>query len=183
MEAWLGDAANLERARAAAQSPGVSEAQAQTLAVVEKAKGGPEFGRGWVGAGAPARGLAPPSCAQATAILRPPTPTHHAGHPHPSQALEVNQLPPAAAPLRERLNTLEAELQAARNGMAMGYTNPETGAFVPASPVQLRNLMRTHPNEAVRKACYAGLRTVGPAVAPAFCDIIKLRNALARNHG
>jgi hypothetical protein len=96
------------------------------------------------------------------------------------KAFDVNQLPtPEAASLREELNSLEAALQQARNGMKLGYTHPATGAFTEASGVQLRNLMRTSPDEKLRKAAYEGLRSIGPAVLPAFCEIVKKRNALA----
>jgi hypothetical protein len=39
------------------------------------------------------------------------------------------------------------------------------GTFHKASSVQLRNLMRTSDDEAVRQACYKGLRSIGPHVA------------------
>ena len=39
------------------------------------------------------------------------------------------------------------------------------GVFHKASSVQLRNLMRTSDDEAVRQACYEGLRSIGPHVA------------------
>ncbi len=53
-----------------------------------------------------------------------------------------------------KLNALEAELAQSRNGMKLGYTDPDTGAFVAASSVLLRNLARTSPDERLRKACY-----------------------------
>ena len=51
--------------------------------------------------------------------------------------------------------------------------------FHKASSVQLRNLMRTSDDEAVRQACYEGLRSIGPHVADKFAEIVKLRNKLA----
>jgi hypothetical protein len=39
------------------------------------------------------------------------------------------------------------------------------GVFHKASSVQLRNLMRTSDDEAMRQACYEGLRSIGPHVA------------------
>eukprot|EP00879_Flechtneria_rotunda_P031515 GHRR01034434.1.p1 GENE.GHRR01034434.1~~GHRR01034434.1.p1 ORF type:complete len:600 (+),score=162.71 GHRR01034434.1:561-2360(+) len=87
---------------------------------------------------------------------------------------------PAASQLKESLNEQEAKLAAARNTMKLGYTDPETGSFTPASSVQLRNLMRVADNEAVRKSAYEGLRSVGPFVCEAFLKIVKDRNKLAR---
>jgi hypothetical protein len=101
-----------------------------------------------------------------------------------ARAFAVNQLPtPEAASLRQELNTLEAELQDDRNGLKLGYTHPETGAFVEASGVQLRNLMRNSPQEGLRRAAYVALRSIGPAVLPKFCEIVKRRNALAAQVG
>lgn len=45
------------------------------------------------------------------------------------------------------------------------------GAFHKASSVQLRNKMRTDDDEAVRQACYDGLRSIGPAVAGARAGV------------
>ena len=57
---------------------------------------------------------------------------------------------PAAKELKDKIIRLENELAAARNKMPLGYTNPTDGLFVKASSVQLRNLMRSSPDEAVR---------------------------------
>ena len=85
---------------------------------------------------------------------------------------------PAAIELKGKINMLEAELAGDRNHMELGYTNLE-GQFVKASSVQLRNIVRTSDNEALRKACLEGLRSIGPFVAPKFVEIVKLRNQLA----
>ena len=56
--------------------------------------------------------------------------------------------------MQAKLNALEAELATSRNGMRLGYTEPDSGEFVAASSVLLRNLARTSPDERLRKACY-----------------------------
>lgn len=91
---------------------------------------------------------------------------------------------PEARALKERLNTLEAELAKERNAMALGYADPAAGgAFVKASSVQLRTNMRVSDQEPLRAACYQGLRAIGPVVAPRFLDIVRARNRLARLMG
>lgn len=90
---------------------------------------------------------------------------------------------PRAKELKERLNSLEAELAAARNTMALGYKDPVDGAFKPASSVQLRDTMRISDDEPTRKACYEGMRTIGPFVAERFIEIVKARNTMARLMG
>lgn len=89
---------------------------------------------------------------------------------------------PRVAEGKERVNTLEAELAQSRNSMALGYTDAQ-GTFHKGSSVQLRNKMRTEDDEAVRKACYEGLRSIGPAVAEKFAEIVKVRQALAKTAG
>jgi Zn-dependent oligopeptidase len=89
---------------------------------------------------------------------------------------------PAAIALKERINELEATLAEHRNRMQLGYTAPD-GSFVKASSVQLRNLMRNSDDEAVRAACLEGLRSIGTFVAEGFCEIVKLRNQLAKGLG
>eukprot|EP00798_Chlamydomonas_sp_ICE-L_P006884 gene6884-30858_t len=91
---------------------------------------------------------------------------------------------PMAKDLKEKLNTLEAELSAARNDMALGYSDPTAGGeFKKASSVQLRNTMRVEPDEAIRKACYEGVCTIGPFVAERFLGIVKARNKMAKGLG
>ncbi|KAI8830928.1 oligoendopeptidase [Chytriomyces cf. hyalinus JEL632] len=84
--------------------------------------------------------------------------------------------------MREQLNALEAKLAEDRRGMKLGYTNA-SGAFVEASSVQLRSVMRTSEDESLRKACYEAMRSIGPFVAPQFVEITKVRNKLARSLG
>ncbi|GBF88826.1 oligoendopeptidase f [Raphidocelis subcapitata] len=85
-----------------------------------------------------------------------------------------------AKELKEKLNTLEAELAGARNKMALGLKDPSTGEFRAASSVQLRNLMRVEDAEPTRRAAFDALRAIGPFVAGRFCEIVKARNELAR---
>ncbi len=184
--------------------------------------------------------------------MRTCTLIHTNTHPHALPYLQTYLTEdPRVAEAKERVNELEAELQNARNGMELGYTDPQVpapprpacwgpvrvasagcrcarcirrslyrrlghakgpgvhlycaahrgvrrynrmgapwapllapglvtaspgcrlpplcaqGAFHKASSVQLRNKMRTDDDEAARKACYEGLRSIGPFVAGA----------------
>lgn len=89
---------------------------------------------------------------------------------------------PAVVAQKDKINKLEAELAQSRNKMNLGYVGPD-GNFTKASSVQLRNLMRTSEDSAIRTACLEGLRSIGPFVAEKFCDIVKLRNSMARSLG
>jgi len=96
---------------------------------------------------------------------------------------------PQAKALREECSVLESKLEMARNQMKLGYTTVGAGAdepprFQEASSVGLRNLLRTSSDEAVRRAAYEGLRSIGPFVLEhGFVEIIKLRNRMAKALG
>ena len=91
---------------------------------------------------------------------------------------------PEAKTIREETSKIESDLEMARNSMKLGYTDPSTGEFHEMSSVGLRNLMRTSSDEAVRKAAYEGLRSIGPFVCSnGFVDIVKKRNQLAKQLG
>jgi hypothetical protein len=88
------------------------------------------------------------------------------------------------AALKAKLNSLEASLGSKRDDMVLGMHDPkQNGTFVAMSSVQLRNTMRVAEDEATRKACYEGMREVGPFVAADLAEIVKLRNKLARAAG
>lgn len=91
---------------------------------------------------------------------------------------------PEAKTIREETSKIESNLEMARNSMKLGYTDPSTGEFHEMSSVGLRNLMRTSSDEAIRKAAYEGLRSIGPFVSfNGFVDIVKKRNQLAKQLG
>ena len=94
-------------------------------------------------------------------------------------------MPDAAKAIRQQTCVLESQLEASRNTLTLGYTDPSTSEFVAQSSVGLRNTIRTHPDEAVRKAAYQqGLESIGTFVLDnGFCEIVKLRNQLARLSG
>lgn len=90
----------------------------------------------------------------------------------------------AARALQTRIVGLEGALAQARGGMALGYRNPEDGAFVPASSVKLGLLLRTSPDARLREAAYRGLQSIETEVlAKGFIEIVKARNELGRMLG
>ena len=90
---------------------------------------------------------------------------------------------PEAKSIREETSKIEGDLEMKRNQMKLGYTDAD-GNFQAASSVGLRNLMRTSPDEATRKAAYEGLRSIGPFVCEnGFVEIAKSRNKMAKNLG
>ena len=96
---------------------------------------------------------------------------------------------PTAQAIREETAKLEGDLELARNrSLTLGYTLPasgdDSGRFCETSSVGLRNVMKTHPEEGVRKSCYEGLRSIGPfCLEHGFVDIIKRRTKMAKSLG
>lgn len=91
---------------------------------------------------------------------------------------------PEAKLVREETSKIESDLEMLRNSMKLGYKDPATGEFHEMSSVGLRNLMRTSSDEAVRKAAYEGLRSIGSFVCNhGFVEIVKKRNQLAKMLG
>jgi hypothetical protein len=84
---------------------------------------------------------------------------------------------------RERATVLEGELEDSRNKMRLGATLPGKG-FVEMSSVGLRTRMRTAESEEERRACFDGLRSIGPFVLDrGFLDIVRARNRMAKALG
>lgn len=83
---------------------------------------------------------------------------------------------------REECMTLEGALESKRNKMKLGAELKD--GFAEMSSVGLRNKMRTSPDETERKACYEGLRSIGPFIcASGFADVVKARNVMAKALG
>lgn len=91
---------------------------------------------------------------------------------------------PQARKLREETAKLEGDLERARNrDLTLGYTD-SNGKFCETSSVGLRNVMKTHPDEAVRKSAYDALRSIAPfCLEHGFVEIIKLRTQMAKSLG
>eukprot|EP00962_Isochrysis_galbana_P017143 scaffold4925_cov125-Isochrysis_galbana.AAC.9 len=88
-----------------------------------------------------------------------------------------------ARELRATATRAEGALEDARNKMTLGATMPGKG-FVEMSSVGLRNTMRVDPDEAARKACWEGLRSIGNFITSnGFIELVRTRNAMARALG
>jgi len=88
-----------------------------------------------------------------------------------------------AKALREEVTKKESEVEDQRNKLKLGADLPGVG-FTELSSVGLRNRMRTDADEAVRKACFEGICSVGPFIcANGFCEIVKMRNRMAKKLG
>ena len=93
------------------------------------------------------------------------------------------QTPVEALPIKERVGELENKAQHIRSTRKEGYVDPVSGSFVEASENKMRTIMRTHPDEAVRKACYESMEKMTYDTLDLFVEIVKGRNEFARMLG
>lgn len=98
---------------------------------------------------------------------------------------EVNAITSQAARAVQRaLVALQSKVDRERKALEAGYTDPKTGAFVPATITKMRLMVTTDPDEALRKAAWEGLMAVDKAVGEKWIiPIVKMRNRLAREIG
>ncbi|HKP95728.1 MAG TPA: M3 family metallopeptidase [Fibrobacteria bacterium] len=91
---------------------------------------------------------------------------------------------PEAKALANRIVEMEGRLQEARQAMKLGYVDPATGAFTPASSIRLGLFVRTSKDEALRKAAHRGLQSIErEMLANGFLEIVRERNRLGRMLG
>ncbi len=97
----------------------------------------------------------------------------------------VNQIEdPEGRALYRELIEKEGTLEKSRGEMELGYVDPTSQEFLPASSVALALKIRTESDEAIRKAAFEGLRSIEPFVlSHGFIEIVTLRNRLARTLG
>jgi hypothetical protein len=95
---------------------------------------------------------------------------------------EVNAIEqPEAQALQARIIELESALDGTRRTMALGYTDPTSGAFERAGSNKLGLMIGTHGDESVRRAAWQGLGAIGPFVLEhGFLEIVRERNRLGR---
>ena len=64
-----------------------------------------------------------------------------------------------------------------------GYEDPKTHEFVPTSKGKMRMMMRTNPDEMMRKACHEALEKLSLLALPEYLQIVSLRNKFAQTLG
>jgi Glycosyl hydrolases family 2, sugar binding domain len=67
---------------------------------------------------------------------------------------KLYQTPPELLPLKAKIGKLESDIDQKLATAKEGYIDPHTNAFVPASKVAMRMMMRTNHDETVRKAVF-----------------------------
>jgi len=97
-----------------------------------------------------------------------------------SHFFSLYQISDGAVLIRDQIAKLETELQKKRAERKEGYIDPRTERFIAASENKMRNLLRTHPDEKIRKACFDALEKLPLGSLDDYIRIVKLRNKFAK---
>ena len=89
------------------------------------------------------------------------------------------QIPKEALPVKEKIGELEAKIMKHQTTRKEGYLDPKTHEFVEASENKMRTIMRTHPDEEMRKACLLSMQKLPLDTLDDYVEVIKLRNQFA----
>lgn len=93
------------------------------------------------------------------------------------------QIPDHAVPIRAKVAELEEKVLKVHSTRKEGYIDPKTAAFTDASRNKMRAMMRTSPDESIRKACFEALEKLPLDTLDDYIQIINLRNEYARALG
>lgn len=93
------------------------------------------------------------------------------------------QMSEAAKAIKKDIATLETLIEGKRSSRVEGYLDAKTKNFVKASMLKMRTLMQTHPDEAVRKACYEAREKLAHDCLNEYVELVKLRNKFAQVQG
>ena len=96
---------------------------------------------------------------------------------------KLYQTPPELRLLRDEIADLESKISQKLANQSEGYENPDTKEFVPASKIKMRMMIRTDPNESIRKACFLALEGLSTAVTDEYVKVITSRNKYAQALG
>ncbi len=87
------------------------------------------------------------------------------------------------APLRSQIDELEAKIAKTLTSRTEGYIDPTTKKFVALSDTGMRGLMRTSPDEALRKACFDAMEKLALETIDEYVELVQLRNQYAQKAG
>jgi hypothetical protein len=96
---------------------------------------------------------------------------------------ESYQSPAETMELKKKIDELESKIMGIRAKRKEGYVDPRTKKFVPASENKMRLLVRTSPDEKIRKACFEASEKLPLDVIDDYVKMIALRNEYARALG
>ncbi|MBX2866845.1 hypothetical protein KTR10_02745 [Candidatus Kaiserbacteria bacterium] len=96
---------------------------------------------------------------------------------------ETFQTPEHLKPLFAEITELETKILKKQTSRKEGYIHPKTKKFVRASRAQMQDIMTTHDDERIRKACFVALEGLAQVCVEEFIELVGLRNKYAQELG
>jgi hypothetical protein len=96
---------------------------------------------------------------------------------------EQHQESPEAAAIKDKAHRLELHILSGQAQQKEGYEDPYTKKFVSASLVKMRTMIRTNPDEKIRKACFVAQEKLAENFIKEYIEMINLRNRYTRALG
>jgi len=88
-------------------------------------------------------------------------------------------IPKEAVAIKNKAGEIEAKILKYQTTRKEGYIDPKTSVFLEASENKMRTIMRTNPDESVRKACFDSMERFPIDTLDDYVEVIKLRNKFA----
>ena len=95
----------------------------------------------------------------------------------------IYQATAEALQIKKRVLELESKVNKIHAERKMGYIDPKTNSFIETSENKMRVIMRTNPDESIRKACFDAMQKMPYDTLDDYIQIIKGRNEFARALG
>lgn len=89
------------------------------------------------------------------------------------------QTPKEAVELKKRTDELESKIHSIFSKRKEGYTDPKTNKFVEASMNKMGTMVRTNPDEEIRKACFLAREGFALTAIDEYIELVRLRNEYA----
>lgn len=96
---------------------------------------------------------------------------------------ECYQSPAELLKLKQRIDTLESKVLKDRSQRKEGYIDPYTKRFVKASSNKMASMVRTHPDEKIRKACFEAREKLAVLQIDDYVTMVNMRNDYAQALG
>jgi hypothetical protein len=93
------------------------------------------------------------------------------------------QTPASVLKIKSQIDALESKIQKKMTTAKEGYKDPYTGKFVQASRLKMRQMIRTHDDEKIRKACFDGCEKLALLLVKEYVSLVRLKNEYAQTLG
>lgn len=93
------------------------------------------------------------------------------------------QIPNEVLELKKKIDAIETKIQKDMSKREEGYLDPISSKFIKASRGKMGIIMRTDPDESIRKACFDGLEELATIHISDYLKLVSLRNDFAKRLG